>query len=110
MEKDQKLQKISNNIFGKIYIFFKKVFCNKKQKEIGENFEQNKQETKEENDFRKDIKIDDSKNRIIFLKQKFDNRLIDVKEISMKDKMELLELYKQEILENKNMKSNNGIL
>ncbi len=110
MEENEKLQNIKDNIFNKIYIFFKRVLYNKRKKVIVENFETNKKETKEENDFRKNIKIDDSKNRSIFLKQKFDNRLIDVKEISMKDKMELLELYKQEILENKNMKSNNGIL
>lgn len=105
MEEDQKLQKINDNIFNKIYIFFKRVFYNKRKKVIVENLEQNKKETKEENDFRKNIKIDDSKNRMIYLKQKFDNRLIDVKEISMKDKMELLELYKQEVLENKNRKN-----
>ena len=106
MEEDQKLQKINDNIFNKIYIFFKRAFYNKIKKVIVENFEQNKKETKEENDFRKNIKIDDSKNRIIFLKQKFDNRLIDAKEISMKDKIELLELYKQEILENKKRNRN----
>lgn len=106
MEKNQKLQKTSNNIFDKIYIFFKNMFYNKKQKEIVENFEQNKQQTKKENDFRKDIEIDDSKNRIIFLKQKFDKKLVDVKEISMQDKIELLEMYKQEILETKNRVEN----
>lgn len=110
MKEDQKLQKTNDNIFNKIYIFFKRIFYNKRKKVIVENFEQNKKETKDENGFRKNIKIDDSENRIIFLKQKFDNRLIDVKEISMKDKMDLLELYKQEILENKNKKSNNDIL
>lgn len=106
MEKDQKLQKISNNIFNKLYIFFKNMFYNKKQKETVENFEQTKQEIKSKNDFRKDIEIDDSKNRIILLKQKFDKKLVDVKEISMQDKMELLEMYKQEILKTKNRVEN----
>lgn len=106
MEKNKSLQKSSNNIFNKVYNFFKILFYNKKKERISESVKTNIQTTKdkkEKNDFIKSIEINDKKDRIISLKQKFDNRMIDVKEITMKDKIELLELYKKEILENKNI-------
>ncbi len=105
MEKDQNLQKVSNNIFNKVYKFFKSLFYNKNTKTITQNTEQRIQTEKDEenkDDFRKNIEISENKDKTILLKQKFDNKMINVRDIPMKEKMELLEMYKQEILENRN--------
>lgn len=96
MKKDQNLQKLNNNVFNKICIFFKNLFYYKSKKATVENLEQNMQTTKEKkDDFRKNIEINCDRDRIILLKQKFDNRMIDVKDIPMKDKIKLLEMYKK---------------
>lgn len=106
MKKSPNLPKIRNNMLNKIRQFFENLFYPKKEKLIGESFKPNiqaPQNEKEKNDFKKDIKVNEAQDRVAFLKQKFDNKMIDVREISMKDKMELLERYKKEILEIRNI-------
>lgn len=103
MKKNQNLQKINNNIFNRFYKFFKNMLYNIKENVNIESFEESIQEAELKKDFIEDIKIDQSKDRIVLLKQKFDNKMIDVKDISMKDKIELLEMYKKEILGYRNM-------
>lgn len=106
MKNNRNLQKINTKMFNRLFNFFKNIFHNKNENLLVESFEQDRQETKKKNDFKKDIKLNKDKYKIIFLKQKFDNRLIDVKQISMKDKIELLEMYKQEILEKRTKQQN----
>lgn len=108
MESNQNLQKQSKNIFMKVYNFFRIIFKRKKVNSIS-NVENSKQK-EYKNDFRKNIEIKEDKSNVVTLKQQFDNKMIDVKEISIKEKVELLKIYKQEILEYKNMQQKLGKL
>ena len=100
MKNSKSLQKQSKNIFIKIYNFFRTIFFNKKKANLINDFEDSKQKEYKD-DFIKNIELKENEADIISLKKKFDDEMIDVKEISIRDKIELLEMYKKEILENK---------
>lgn len=97
MEKDKSIQKLNNNIFKNIYIFFRSLFYNKNKKvNLTNDIKDTKGDIQKDN-FRKNIKINESKDSIVLLKQKFDNKMVDVKDIPIKEKVELLEMYRKEI-------------
>ena len=93
----KKEEKFLNMMKEKNSYFFRSLFYNKNKKlNLTNNIEDTKVDM-QKNDFKETIKINESKDSIVLLRQKFDNKIIDVKNIQLKEKLELLGMYRKEI-------------
>ena len=84
-----------NNIFGKIKMFFKRFFTRRNKEEISRT--NNYNSSKEEN-FRKNILVeeDEERKRILKIQEEYRIGLIDEDEISKEDYKKLLNLYDEQ--------------
>lgn len=93
--------KRNESIFGKIKIWFIRLFKKEKTveeaiKEIDTSVEQIKS-----NNFKEDIKVE-SKDKILALQRKLKEKQIEISELTDEELDEMIELYKKQIEEKKN--------
>lgn len=109
MEKNNKIQKRSDNILKKLFNLIRSFFYNNnREKSITklENAENIVETNLAENNFIGELKISKDRENLFVMKKKFDNKMIDVKDIPINEKNEMIGMYKKEILEKRNKLQN----
>ena len=96
--KNNKLIKYKENVFTKIFNFFKKIFSKKKLSVNKEDVDETIKEEKNKSDFLEDIQIKEDKEerRLKKLQLLYDNGEIDEDDLSESDIEKLVALYEKE--------------